>query len=391
MTPIRQVRGLAIIGVLMAAVMAKLNPAGFWQSYLLGYLFWTGIALGSLGLLLLFHLTGGKWGKAILPILESSASTLPWWGLMLLPVLFRLQHIYPWARPELVAADPLLQHKHLYLNVPFFLARSVFYFTLWGWLAARLVAWKTKTADQIQATASLGLLAFVVTSTFAAFDWSMSLDPHWGSSIYGVMFVVGNTLSALAFSVVVLSSSPAVTGGADLPSNSSSTAPSRQLNSTGGRDGGSMRHDGPPTGALGGDVAAASHDLGNLLLAFTMLWAYIQLSQYLIIWYGNLPEEITWYAIRGRGSWGLIAGFLVFAQFLLPFLLLLARRNKRNLGTLAKVAAWILAVRLVDLFWVVVPTFHALGISVGLEDLVVPAALGGLWLTLFFDQYERRY
>lgn len=356
---IGRARSVALFAGVMALVVMATDRAAFWQAYLLGWLFWFGIAIGSLGLLLLFHLTGGKWGKALEPTLESAAATLPWWGLLFIPVLSALPQLYAWARPEWAASSPVAAHKALYLNEPFFMARAVVFFLFWGALSVWVPRWASRVrehrdalaADRLKLASSLGLLLFVLTLTFAAFDWMMSLDPLWGSSIYGVLLLVGSVLSALAFGVVTLYLSEA------------SAHPE-------------------PVGAI--------HDLGNLLLAFTMLWAYVMLSQYLIIWYANLPEEIGWYQLRGRGSWAAVAAFLVLAQFVMPFLLLLARANKRNLSTLGKVALWILAVRFVDLFWLVIPEFRRSGFSIGLGDLVVPVALGGAWVSQFLRGRDAR-
>ena len=352
------------LGALALAVLGGLlNRAAFFQAYLLGYVFWTGIAVGCLGVLMLHHLVAGRWGYVIQRFLEAGVRTLPLLALLFVPLLFGLQDLYVWARPEVVATDALLQHKQRYLNGPAFFGRAACYFLIWigtGTILTMLSARQDQgigtgpLTRRLQVVSGPGLILYGMAVTFAAVDWVMSLEPHWFSSIYGVVFLVGQALLALAFVtrvVVWLANRP------------------------------------PIKGAMG---PTQLHDLGNLLLAFVMLWAYIAFSQYLIIWSGNLPEENQWYLHRIAGGWGAVALILIVFHFVVPFLLLLSRTTKRRAKMLGAVATGILVVRLIDLFWLIAPAFHGEGFHLHWLDLVLPIGLGGLWLATFLGLLKRR-
>ena len=360
-----QRRGLIVgaCALALALLGGALNRSAFFQAYLLGYLFWTGIGVGCLGLLMLHHLVGGRWGFAIQRLLEAGVRTLPLMALLFLPVLFGLQDLYPWARPEVMATDALLQLKQRYLNGPAFFGRAAFYFLIWigaGAILRMLSARQDQGTEtdritrRLQVWSGPGLVLYGFAVTFAAVDWAMSLEPHWYSTIYGVVFLVGQALLALAFVTRVAICL------ADRP---------------------------PLQNVLG---AGQLHDLGNLLLAFVMLWAYIAFSQYLIIWSGNLPEENHWYLHRMDHGWGVLAVILIVFHFVVPFLLLLSRITKRRARLLGAVATGILVVRFVDLFWLIVPALHSEGFHVHWLDLVLPVGLGGLWLATFAAGLRRR-
>ena len=348
---------LSLVGVFVS------GSASFFQAYLFGYLFWVGIALGCLALLMLHHLAGGRWGFVIQRPLEAGVRTLPLLALLFVPILFGLKELYLWARPETVAAEALLRHKQLYLNPPAFLFRAVVFFAVWigvGALLTMLSGRRDQGAETLPLTRRMqvlsgpGLLLYGVTVSFAAIDWGMSLEPFWFSSVYGIIFIVGQNLAALAFvivTVVLLSDRP------------------------------------PLRDAI---TPQQFHDLGNFLLAFVMLWAYIAFSQFLIIWSGNLPEEIPWYLNRMRGGWGVLAAILVAFHFLVPFLLLLSRSTKRRAKVLLLVAAGILAMRLLDLYWLTSPAFHPGGFSLHWMDLSLPVGLGGIWLAAYLSRLQRR-
>jgi hypothetical protein len=349
---------LAVVGLVAAAVGFATNRDVFFQSWLIGFLFCLGLALGSLGLLMLQHLSGGQWGMVGRRVFEASARTLPLVALFFVPILFALPTLFMWARPAAVAGDRILQRKAPYLNVPFFTGRAAVFFAFWILCAWLLTKW---SAAQDRGEAALdpagmvrfrtvsapGILFLVLTLTFAMTDWVMSLDPHWFSTIFGLMFTAGFGLAAFAFTIFVLASIG-------------------------------------PAGAFAGRLNPRHfHDLGKLLLAFTMLWAYLNFSQFLIIWSGNLPEEIPWYLERIRGSWGYVALALVLFHFALPFLLLLSQDLKKNSGRLARVALVILVMRLVDIIWLVAPTFEHHGFPIHWMHLAVPAGLIGVWLVMF--------
>ena len=328
-----------VAGLALCGVGAFLDLEHFYQSYLFAYMFWLGIALGSMALTFLYHLVGGAWGFAIRRLVEAAAMTLPLMLLLFLPiavdVLSEHSYLYEWAHPE-AASDPIIQAKAGYLNVPFFLARAAIYFAIWIGLAYVLNRWSSEQdrtadpdlADRLRLLGRYGLALYILTLTFASVDWVMSTEPHWFSSIFGVLFLAGQGLSSMAFAIVV----------AGLLSRREPLA-----NVT---------------------TAHAFNDLGNLLLAFIMFWAYINLSQYLIIWSGNLPEEVPWYLNRTRGGWVWVIRFVLAFQFVAPFLLLLSRRTKRNIQRLTILAAALLCVHLVETYWRVVPSFRRTGLEI---------------------------
>jgi hypothetical protein len=318
------------------AVAALRDPYPFFQSYLFGFVFCAAPALGCLGLLILHQLTGGAWGRALRPVALPAALTLPWLAAIFVPLLAGLTRLYPWAQQGLLATDHVLQHKAAYLNVPFFIGRSVLYFSLWCFFAQRL-----RRGSVSQGVAGGALLVYVLTISFSSIDWLMSLDPHWASSIYGVLLLVGYGLNAFAFTITMLWR---------------------------------RRADVDPD---------TTHDLGNLLFAFVLLWAYMAFSQYLIIWAGNLPEEITWYIARRRGGWQYVGLALVGLQFALPFFMLLARRRKRSLRALAPVAIGILVMRFVDTAWLTMPSFNPGHLTLHWMNVVVPAGLVCVWMGLY--------
>ena len=359
----RRAAGAAAVGILVLLFGLFLNPTQFFRSYLLGFLFWIGIGVGCLSILMIQYLSGGAWGVVIRRILEAGARTLRFAALFFLPLAFGLPRIYEWAGPE-AAHDEILRHKSLYLNPAFFLGRAAFYFLAWGALSHFLSKWSLemdrnpdpRLSQRLEALSGGGLVLMGLTITFSAVDWAMSLDPHWFSTIYGMLFMIGQALSALAMVIVLI----ALIGNE------------------------------PPL--LGVLRRTTVHDLGKLLLAFVMVWAYFSFSQFLIVWSGNLPEEIPWYIRRLGPGWRWLALALVVFHFFLPFLLLLSRDLKRNARALGLVAGGVLLIRLVDLFWLVGPSMqgHGHGFSVHWLDLAAVVAVGGAWLWIFAGQLKDR-
>jgi hypothetical protein len=359
-----------VVGLLVSLVGALSSPEQFFRSYLFGFLFCNGLAVGALGLLMIQHLTGGFWGLATRRLLEAATRTLPLLALLFLPIVFGLPKIFVWAHPDIVAADPILRHKSLYLNPPFFIGRAVFYFLAWCALAHFLSKWsldqdregvRHSRGRALRKLSGGGLIVLSLTVTFSAVDWAMSLSPHWFSTMYGVLFMVGNVLAAMALMIVVLS----------------------------------LMGNEPPF--LDAVKPNTMHDLGKLTLAFVMLWTYVNLSQFLIIWSGNLPEEIPWYIQRLQGGWQWVGLALALFHFVLPYLLLLSRDLKRSAPRLAKVALLLLVMRLVDLFWLVAPDLQgthgghgAHGLAMHWLDVAAPVGLIGLWLAAFARQLKSR-
>ena len=351
-------------GLLVTIAGAAFDPGQFFRSYLLAYLFVVNVAIGCLSITMIHHLTGGYWGLAIRRLLEAGTRTLPWAAVAFVPLAFGLPHVFPWARPE-AAQDHLIQEKQLYLNVPFFLVRAGFYFLVWTLLARALNrasqaldtgADYRRTSRRLRGLSGAGLVLMGLTITFSSVDWAMSLDPHWMSTMWGILFMVGQVLSAMALVVVIV----AFLGG-DTP-----LAPLLR-------------------------ATPALHDLGKLLFAFVMLWAYVSYSQFLIIWSGNLPEEVPWYIHRLHGGWQVLALMLVVFHFALPILLLLSRHTKRSPRLLGTVAAGLLFMRLVDVYWLVGPELHdGRGIPGYLLDVAALVGLGGLWFFAFTRELADR-
>lgn len=345
-------------GALLCLLGAVAARQQFFISYLCAYLFWFGIAVGSFGILMMHHVTGGAWGDLIRPQLNAAAMTLPFLGLLFIPILLGISTLFPWARPDLVSADALLRHKHLYLNIPFFALRAAGYFILWSVMAYRLNRWSLRSDFAGPALArrrsAPGLVVYSLTLSFAVLDWMMSLEPHWYSTIYEAMVIIGQMLSAFAF----------VTFGLRCLQNQ------------------------PPD--QGTQSVKPYWDLGNMLLAFVMFWAYMSFSQYLIIWSGNLPVEIAWYLPRQRGGWFWMAMALIVFQFIMPFLILLGRRNKQRLDRLVWVAITILGMAVICNYWLIQPAFFPGRLHVHWLDLAAFAALGGFWLAIFITQLQKQ-
>jgi hypothetical protein len=358
-------------GLLLTLLGALLYPAQFFHSWLISFMLVTGLALGSLGLVMLQYLSGGAWGLVIRRVLESATRTLPLIALLFLPLLLGLPRLYAWARPAEVASETVLQHKQPYLNVPFFLIRAALYFAVWLALAYFLNKWSREQdrepitpiqpnrarlplARRFQLLSSGGLVIYVLTMTFAAIDWVMSLEPAWFSTMFGLILIGGQALSALAFVVAVLVL---------------------------------LARFEPFAQAL---TPNHLHDLGKLMLTFVMLWAYFSFSQFLIIWSGNLPEETPWYVRRLHGGWQYIGLAIVLLHFALPFLLLLSRDLKRHGRRLVLVALLVLAMRFVDLFWLIAPSLHTQRLGVHWLDVAALIGNGGLWLGVFAWQLQQR-
>jgi hypothetical protein len=362
---------VGVIALALALVGAFLDLQQFWRSYLLAYIFWLQIALGCLGMVMLHHLAGGRWSERIRHLMETGAMTLPLLAILFLPLIFGLAALYPWADAGHVAGSELLSSKSAYLNVPFFLARAAIYLIAWLALAFLLSRGSAprehaeedpSTGVRLRRISAFGIIVYMLTATFAAYDWMMSLEPEWFSSAYGLIFIAGQALAALALAII----------GLRLIAGVDNAAEKRE-----------------------GVIDAAGwtqsfNDLGNFLLGFVMLWAYITFSQFLIIWSANLPEEAVWYWNRSRGGWLNLGMLLIAIHFVIPFFLLLSRSFKRRAQALTLLAVLILVARIVDLIWLIVPAFHPEGIRLHWLDLVIPVAMGIGWLALFARQWSRR-
>jgi hypothetical protein len=351
-----------VIGVVICAIGAIKSPGQFFPSYLLAFMFVLGLSLGSLGLLMLQHLTGGDWGIMIRRPLESATRTLAVVAVLFIPILFGMKYLYvAWLNAPPTGEGALSEFQQSYLTPGGFRIRAIVYFAIWGILVFLFNRWSREqdanredraVRRRLKVVAGPGIILYVFVMTFAAIDWVMSLSPHWASTIYGFLFVVGQLISAMSLmiAVVVL-----------------------------------LARTGPFAGVL---QSRHIHDLGKLLLAFVMLWAYFDFSQLLIIWSGNQPEEITFYRSRLYSEWGVVALIIVVFHFFVPFFLLLSRDLKRNTKLLPWVALWLIFMRLVDLFWMTRPEFTSRAWP-NLWDLAAPLAAGGLWLFFFAGQLKQ--
>lgn len=359
-------------GAVLCAIAAVVDLDRFLQAYLTGFIYWWQITVGCLGLMMLHHVAGGRWGAITTRYYQAGARTVPLVALLFVPIALGASRLYIWLDESAVHGDHLLEHKQPYLNFNFWVIRAVIYFVIW-WLLSLAVNRLSNSRDhrpaeavsigrKLRRIAAPGFILFGLSATFASFDWVMSLEPHWFSTIYGGIHAVGGMLAALALTVGCL------------------TRIERQTPVIGPR--------------LNPDLL---NDLGNLLLAGVMLWTYFELSQFLIIWSGNLPDEAAWYLRRMEHGWGGLGPIIVVTHFVVPFLLLLSRDLKRRLVPLSRITCWILVAHYIDLIWVVTPAFDREPYRVGefaiapisWMELVTPLAIGGLWLFVYAGQLKR--
>ena len=354
---------VGLIGTTATAAGYFTDTDQFFRSYLLGFIYWVGLSLGSLAVLMLHHVAGGRWGFSIRRLLEAGTRTLPLMFILLLPILFfGLHSLYEWTHAEVVAADEILQKKKGYLNESFFIGRTFAYFAMWGLLAFFLNRWssqqdqnsETHFTRRMQRLSAPGILIYALSMTLAAVDWIMSLEPHWFSTIFSAVHILGQILLTWAFMILVA-----------VP----------------------LSHRKPLDILLTNERL---RDLGTLMLGFVMLWTYTSFSQLLIIWAGNLPEEITWYMTRLSGGWLDLGYSLIGLHFVVPFLLLISARIKSRIPVLVGIAAGLSIMRLVALFWVTAPAFSPSGLAVHWLDIAAPVGIGGIWLAVFFWQLKGR-
>jgi hypothetical protein len=383
--------GIVLFAVTAGILLLTGGLEGYRQlflSYLVGYQFWLSVGLGGLAVLMLQYVTGGAWGIKLRRTLESAAATIPLLVVLFIPIALGVHQIYPWTNPEKAEAEekepsadktPRPQpetysahaqepraptgQKAAYLNLPWFYVRMVVYFAIWLALAYSLIGWGTvldreynpRIRRYCESLSAPGLVLYGLTITFASIDWVMSLDPKWYSTIYPVLFGTSQILTGFAFAVMVLLLLSRYTPLADL------------------LHAGSMR------------------DLGSLMLAFVMIWAYMSFSQFLLIWVGNLPEETQWYMRRGREGWQYLVIFLAIFHFALPFFLLLLRDIKENVQRLLSLALLLLVMRGLDLFWWIEPAERReRSPFFWLLDVEACAAVGGIWMWWFLAQLRKR-
>ena len=352
---------LGVIGFLSDANASHI----FLQSYLIAYMFWLGITIGSLGILMVHHLSGGAWGLVARRILEASTRNLPLMFVLFVPIAMSLPELYSWARPG-AEADHIIHIKAPYLNKGFWYIRAGLYFVIWGTLIYFLNKWSREQDQQpalppgpvdrrFRMLSGPGLVLFVIVMTFMSTDWVMSLDPHWYSTIFGILNLGEMGLSTMAFIIVILAR---------------------------------LVRFKPMSDVLAADHI---HDLSKLMFAFVLLWAYFSVSQLIIVWSGNLPEEIPFYIERFHGPWKPVSIAVLLGHFVIPFALLLSASLKRTPGRVAVVALFILVMRVVETAWMIGPMVrHEGGSGLHFLDFAMTLGMGGIWLFLFFRNLAGR-
>jgi hypothetical protein len=350
--------GLVALGV--SVIGAFVSTKQFFFSYLFSCLFWLGLSLGCFMVTMVHQLTGGRWGYPTRRILEAGFMALPLMLLIFIPVCFGLKELYPWARSAEVAADSILQQRHAYQNPLAYIFRGAFFFAVCMWMVWRLRRWSLQqdaTPDpeptrKARVLSGIGVVAYSLLGTFAYIDWIMSLEKHWRSTMFGVIMLIGQILVAYAFSVVMLS----------------------------------LFKDYEPFTSV--TTRTHYHHLGNLLLTFVLFWTYISFGQLLIIYSGDIPEEIEWYIHRIAGNWKWVVAALALFHFFVPFFLLLFRTVKRHVLSLTILAALLFVMHIVDAYWLVMPTFHPNGISLSWLDFTLPIGIGAIWLSFFISRLK---
>jgi len=348
--------GAGIAGLIASGVGYFLNQEQFFFSYLTSFTFFTSIALASLIFLMIHHITRSSWGVVLRRIPESFSSNIAIWAIFFIPVLIGMGTLYGWSNPAYVAGDPIIEGKLAYLNRPFFVIRQILYFAIWGWLGYRLHQaslemdrtndWGITTL--MRKISAPGILIFALTIAFASFDWLMSLDAHWFSTMFGVYFFA---MSFQAFFAVLLL----------------------------------LIFWFHKKGILKNTIRQAHvYDVGAWFFGFTVFYAYIAFSQYLLIYYANISEEVLWYYHRLEGSWEVIAWLLILGRFVIPFILLLNRDTKHNRKVLVGVSILVLIVHFLEIYWIAMPTLHHHGISFSWLDVTTMVGLGGIFFGLFF-------
>lgn len=358
---------IAVLGITLCALGYAFQREEFYPSYLTAYLYWLSLSLGCLGVAMIHGMTGGAWGLAIRRVIEAASGTLPLMALLFFPLWIGAPAIYPWADPTYISHHPVLLKKAGYLNLDGFYWRTIAYFVIWiviAWSINRYSPNLDRDADSpraraLQKVSGLGFMAYGFSFTLAAVDWIMSLEPTWYSTMYGLALIAGHGTAGLSFAIALVTSLTAIRPWSRI------VTPVR-LN-----------------------------DLGNLLLAAVMFWAYCSFFQYLVIWSGNLPEENSWYVRRSQDGWQYFAISLIVLHFAVPFLLLLSRPLKRNPRRIRGIAILLLAMHFVDLYWIVTPGFQREGGShprfrLHWLDPAAFIAVGSVWLLIFAWSLSRR-
>lgn len=349
-------------GVILSLGGLVVNPAQFVQSYLTAFLYCFGLSVGCLAFLMIHYLAGGRWGAAIGDVLRAGASLFWLLAIMFVPIVLAVPRLYLWSNRTMMASDPGFAHKALWMSTPVWLGRAIIYFAIWILLAFFLDRWFLqwdKTGDPrvrryLRNLSGLGMVVLFLSASFAMFDWVMSLEPEWTSTIYGAMVLLGHSLAAWAFAIFVLT-------------RLRQRWPVREMVSW-----------------------RQWQDLGSLLLANVIIWAYLSFDQFMLIWVGNLNDQIPWYLRRMTSGWDILGMIIILGQFAIPFLALVLRGVRRNPVALGWIALLLFVCRVLEDILLVEPDFPPVGIVAHWQDLALLLALGGIWLTLFLRQLRAR-
>ncbi|HEX3682605.1 MAG TPA: hypothetical protein VHU83_08665 [Bryobacteraceae bacterium] len=356
---------IGVIGLAFCVLGFLFDRAVFFQSYLFAFIYWGGFALGGLGVLLMGHTVGGRWCATARRFLEAQMVTLWVVAIFVVILVAGRQYLYPWMHISAIqdlGSRNVLYHKRGYLNSPFFIGRVVIYFLVWwfwGLRVRRMADRQDETGDptlreRMRAFSAPGVLVFTMTATFAYIDWILSADAQFFSTVYGAMILIGDVVQCLALTILAMI-----------------------LTSRGDRFGGRIN-------------AVILHDLGNLMFAFVIFWTYLTASQLIIVWPANLPQELIWYLDRVHGFWKYLAGATALSMFAIPFLALLSQTRKRDPRRLMRVCIWLLLARIVDIYWIVLPTFRNHGFWMSWTDFATFFGLGGIWIFVFVRQLRKR-
>lgn len=351
-----------VVGLVVTMLAWYLDSARFYHAWLTAFAFWTTLSLGALFFTMLHHLTGAQWSVVIRRLSESFLAPFPILVIFFVPIVFGMHDLYHWTHEDAVAHSVLLQWKAPYLNQTFFFIRAAIYFAVWIFLSTRLVTLSRRqdeahTAEilaKMRSTSAWGMILFAVTTTFAGFDWLMSMAPEWYSTIFGVYIFAGGLLSAMCLMTLTALL---------------------------------LRRKGILDKAI---TPEHYHDLGKLVFGFIIFWGYIGFSQYMLIWYANIPEETVWYLDRWQGSWKVVSLVLIFGYFSIPFLIMIFRGTKRTLGLLGFMVVWLLIMHWVDLYWLVFPTWEGARDNASFHwmDLSAMLGIGGVYLWSFWSRFS---
>ena len=351
---------IGVIGLVLSFIGFLRNSEQFYFSYLTAFVFWVTVGLGGLFFTMLHHISGAKWSTVLIRISQAAMSVLPMMIIFFIPIYFGIEALFSWSDPEVVAASPILQGKAGYLDANFFTIRTVLYFVVWGVLAFFINKYSQQQDNGIDTTKKLkivsapGMFLFALTISFASFDWLMSLDPHWFSTIFGAYIFGGSFVIILAFLIIV----------------------AYYLNKN---------------NVLGNEINSAHYsDLGKLFFGFIVFWAYLGGAQYFFIWYANIPEETVWFLDRWKDSWKTVSLLLMFGHFLVPFVSLIFFNTKRNRKILIFFALWMFVFHYIDLYWLIAPALHHESAHFSWIDITTMVGLGGVFVALFWNSFTAK-